>query len=127
MNIDASLIAEAVAFAAFVWLTMKVIWPQITKAMDDRAGKIAEGLAAGERPRVAAKIRQMLSNRLRYRQESLPRVTFGNAPAGGRPRPRQINPANVRAGKKFPLCGNLWPLSRVSQAHQRGPVPREQR
>lgn len=49
MNIDASLIAEAIAFALFVWLTMKFIWPHITKAMDDRAGKIAEGLAAGER------------------------------------------------------------------------------
>ncbi len=51
MNIDASLIAEAVAFAAFVWLTMTFIWPHITKAMDDRASKIAEGLAAGERGR----------------------------------------------------------------------------
>ena len=51
MNIDASLIAEAVAFAAFVWLTMKFIWPHITKAMEDRASKIAEGLAAGERGR----------------------------------------------------------------------------
>ena len=51
MNIDASLIAEAVAFALFVWLTMKFIWPHITKAMEERAAKIAEGLAAGERGR----------------------------------------------------------------------------
>ncbi|MDE2091799.1 MAG: F0F1 ATP synthase subunit B [Gammaproteobacteria bacterium] len=49
MNIDASLIAEAIAFAVFVWLTMKFIWPHITKAMDERASKIADGLAAGER------------------------------------------------------------------------------
>ena len=49
MNIDASLFAEAIAFGLFIWLTMRFIWPHITKAMDDRASKIAEGLAAGER------------------------------------------------------------------------------
>ncbi|MGA9855156.1 MAG: F0F1 ATP synthase subunit B [Gammaproteobacteria bacterium] len=49
MNINASLIAEAFAFGLFIWLTMKFIWPHITKAMDERASKIAEGLAAGER------------------------------------------------------------------------------
>ncbi|HVA54772.1 MAG TPA: F0F1 ATP synthase subunit B [Gammaproteobacteria bacterium] len=49
MNINASLIAETIAFGLFIWLTMKLIWPRIIKAMDDRASKIAEGLAAGER------------------------------------------------------------------------------
>ncbi len=49
MNINASLFAEAFAFGLFIWLTMKFIWPHITKAMDERASKIAEGLAAGER------------------------------------------------------------------------------
>jgi F-type H+-transporting ATPase subunit b len=49
VNINASLIAEAFAFGLFIWLTMKFIWPHVTKAMDERASKIAEGLAAGER------------------------------------------------------------------------------
>ena len=49
MNIDVSLIGEIIVFGLFVWLTMKFIWPHITKAMEDRAAKIAEGLAAGER------------------------------------------------------------------------------
>ncbi|MGA9852469.1 MAG: F0F1 ATP synthase subunit B [Gammaproteobacteria bacterium] len=51
MNINASLIAEVIVFSLFVWLTMKFVWPRVTKAMDERANKIAEGLAAGERGR----------------------------------------------------------------------------
>ncbi|MGH8293194.1 MAG: F0F1 ATP synthase subunit B, partial [Gammaproteobacteria bacterium] len=51
MNINVSLIGEAIVFGLFIWLTMKFIWPYITKAMDERANKIAEGLAAGERGR----------------------------------------------------------------------------
>ncbi|MGH8398088.1 MAG: F0F1 ATP synthase subunit B [Gammaproteobacteria bacterium] len=49
MNINVSLIGEIIVFGLFVWLTMKFIWPYVTKAMDDRASKIADGLAAGER------------------------------------------------------------------------------
>ncbi|MBU6421378.1 MAG: F0F1 ATP synthase subunit B [Gammaproteobacteria bacterium] len=51
MNINVSLIGEAIVFGLFIWLTMKFIWPYVTKAMDERANKIAEGLAAGERGR----------------------------------------------------------------------------
>ncbi|MGH8280256.1 MAG: F0F1 ATP synthase subunit B [Gammaproteobacteria bacterium] len=51
MNINVSLIGEAIVFGLFVWLTMKFIWPYVTKALDERASKIAEGLAAGERGR----------------------------------------------------------------------------
>ncbi len=32
-----------------VWFTMKYVWPPIAKALDERADKIAEGLAAAER------------------------------------------------------------------------------
>ena len=49
MNINVSLIGEIVVFAIFIWLTMKFIWPPVIKAMEARANKIAEGLAAGER------------------------------------------------------------------------------
>lgn len=51
MNINVSLIGEAIVFGLFIWLTTKFIWPYITKAMEERATKIAEGLAAGERGR----------------------------------------------------------------------------
>ncbi|MCB1774917.1 MAG: F0F1 ATP synthase subunit B [Gammaproteobacteria bacterium] len=49
MNINLTLIAQLVSFAVFVWFTMKYVWPPLTKAMDERKAKIAEGLAAAER------------------------------------------------------------------------------
>ncbi len=49
MNINATLIAQLLVFGILVWFTMKFIWPPIIKALDERAGKIAEGLAAAER------------------------------------------------------------------------------
>ena len=49
MNINASLIAQLIVFGILVWFTMKFIWPPIIKALDERANKIAEGLAAAER------------------------------------------------------------------------------
>ncbi len=38
-------------FAAFVWFTMKFVWPPLTKALEERQDKIADGLAAAERGR----------------------------------------------------------------------------
>lgn len=49
MNINATLIAQLIVFGILVWFTMKFIWPPIIKALDERANKIAEGLAAAER------------------------------------------------------------------------------
>lgn len=49
MNINATLIVQIITFAFFVWFTMKFVWPPITKALDERQNKIAEGLAAAER------------------------------------------------------------------------------
>lgn len=49
MNINATLIAQLIVFGILVWFTMKFIWPPVIKALDERASKIAEGLAAAER------------------------------------------------------------------------------
>ena len=49
MNLNATIIAQMVVFTALVWFTMKVVWPMIIGAMQERQRKIAEGLAAGER------------------------------------------------------------------------------
>lgn len=51
MNINATLIAQALSFAIFIWFTVKFVWPLITDAMEERNRRIAEGLAAGERGR----------------------------------------------------------------------------
>ncbi len=49
MNINATLFLQAVVFAILVWFTMKYVWPPITKALDERAQKIADGLAAADK------------------------------------------------------------------------------
>ncbi|MBY0579497.1 MAG: F0F1 ATP synthase subunit B [Burkholderiales bacterium] len=49
MNINATLLGQTIMFVMFVWFCMKFIWPPITNAMGERAKRIADGLAAGER------------------------------------------------------------------------------
>ena len=49
MSINATLIAQMIVFGILIWVTMKFIWPPLTKAMDDRARRIGEGLAAADR------------------------------------------------------------------------------
>ncbi|KGK42599.1 ATP F0F1 synthase subunit B [Nitrincola sp. A-D6] len=49
MNINLTIIGQAIAFAIFVMFCMKYVWPPITVAMADRKKKIAEGLDAADR------------------------------------------------------------------------------
>jgi F-type H+-transporting ATPase subunit b len=59
VNINATLFLQAIVFAILVWFTMRFIWPPITKALDERAAKIAAGLAAADK----AKSELALANR----------------------------------------------------------------
>lgn len=52
MNINATLFAQAIVFAILVWFTMKFVWPPIAKALDERALKISDGLAASEKAKL---------------------------------------------------------------------------
>lgn len=49
MDINATLLGQALTFAVLVWFTMKFVWPPLTNMMDERAKRIADGLAAAER------------------------------------------------------------------------------
>ena len=49
MNINGTLVAQAIVFALLVLFTMKFVWPPIAAALDERAQKIADGLAAAEK------------------------------------------------------------------------------
>jgi len=46
-----TLIAQAVAFAIFIWVVARFIWPPLMKAVEERQKKIADGLAAAEEGR----------------------------------------------------------------------------
>ena len=49
MNINLTLIGQMLAFVCFVVFCMKYVWPPIIAAMQERADKISEGLAAADR------------------------------------------------------------------------------
>jgi F-type H+-transporting ATPase subunit b len=48
MSFNLTLIAQAVAFALFIWFTVKFVWPPLLRAIEARQKQIADGLAAGE-------------------------------------------------------------------------------
>ena len=49
MSINATFFAQLTVFFLLVIFTMKFVWPPIAKALDDRAQKIADGLAAADK------------------------------------------------------------------------------
>ena len=51
MSITGTLIIQMIVFLILVGFTMKFVWPPIAAALDERAGKIADGLAAADRAR----------------------------------------------------------------------------
>ena len=51
MNINLTLVMQAVAFAVFIWFTAKFVWPPLMRAIESRQKQIADGLAAAEQGR----------------------------------------------------------------------------
>jgi F-type H+-transporting ATPase subunit b len=51
MNMNLTLVMQAVAFFAFILFTAKVVWPPLIRAIETRQRQIAEGLQAGEQGR----------------------------------------------------------------------------
>jgi len=53
VNLNATLFAQLIVFFILAWFTMTFVWPPLIKAIDERAKKIADGLAAAERGKQA--------------------------------------------------------------------------
>jgi F-type H+-transporting ATPase subunit b len=51
MDINLTLLAQALTFALFIWFTVKFVWPPLLRAIEQRQKVIADGLAAAERGR----------------------------------------------------------------------------
>jgi len=49
VNMNATLLGQAISFALFVWFCMKYVWPPIIQAIEERQKKIADGLQAADR------------------------------------------------------------------------------
>lgn len=71
MNLNATLFAQLVVFLILAWFTMKFVWPPIMKALDERAGKIADGLAAADKAKAdLAHAEKKASEEMRTARES---------------------------------------------------------
>ena len=51
MNLNLTMIAQALAFILFIVFVMKVVWPPLLRAIEARQKHIADGLAEAERGR----------------------------------------------------------------------------
>ena len=49
MNLNATIIGQAIAFLLFVAFCMKVVWPPVMRALAERKKQIADGLASAEK------------------------------------------------------------------------------
>ena len=56
MSFNLTVIAQAVAFALFIWFTVKFVWPPLLRAIEARQKTIADGLAAGEQGRKSLEV-----------------------------------------------------------------------
>jgi F-type H+-transporting ATPase subunit b len=71
VNLNATLFAQFVVFFILAWFTMKFVWPPIMKALDERASKIADGLAAADRAKTdLALAERRATDELRKARES---------------------------------------------------------
>lgn len=53
MNLNATLIVQLFVFLILAGFTMKFVWPPLMNALDERAKKIADGLAAADKGKIA--------------------------------------------------------------------------
>ena len=64
MSITSTLIIQLIVFLLLVWFTMKLVWPPIAAALDERAAKIREGLSAADKAKA-----ELAAANLRVEQE----------------------------------------------------------
>ena len=56
MDINATLLGQALAFGILIWFTLKFVWPPLLTAIDERRKTIADGLAAAEKAEASLKV-----------------------------------------------------------------------
>ncbi|WP_075793963.1 F0F1 ATP synthase subunit B [Massilia putida] len=76
MNLNATLFAQFVVFFILAGFTMKFVWPPLMKALDERAERIANGLAAADRGKaeMAAAEKRIAAELAATRDESAKRI-----------------------------------------------------
>lgn len=64
MNMNATILGQAIAFILFVWFCMKYVWPPLIGAIEKRQKEIADGLSSAERAKKDLDIAQANSSDL---------------------------------------------------------------
>ena len=118
MNINATLFIQMIVFAILVWFTMKFVWPPITKALDERAQKIADGLAAADKAKseLANANARVESELAKSRNETASRLADAERRAQG-----IIDEAKARATEE----GNKIIAAATAEAEQQAVKARE--
>jgi len=128
MNLTLTLIAQALAFALFIWFTVKFIWPPLMRAIEQRQKQIADGLAAGEQGRrelegqASARTKSSPGARARRRDHR-----FGGKSARRRCWTRRRPPPRPRPSASSPRQGRHRPADRPRQGNAEGAGRRARR
>ncbi len=56
MDIHLTLVAQAIAFAVLIWVTVQYVWPPLLNAIETRQKTIADGLAAAHEGKSALEV-----------------------------------------------------------------------
>ena len=118
MSINATLFVQAIVFAILVWFTMKFVWPPIAAALDERARKIADGLAAADKAKtdLASANKRVEEELARSRNETAARLADAERRAQV-----LIDEAKVRATEE----GNKIVAAAKAEADQQAVKARE--
>ena len=123
MSINATLFVQAIVFLILVLFTMKFVWPPIANALDERAQKIADGLAAADRAKseLSAANQRVEQELSQARNETATRLADADRRAQS-----IIEEAKVRAGEEASKVVAAARSEAEQQAVQAREVLREQ-
>lgn len=78
MYLNATLIVQIIVFLALWWFVAKYVWPPITQSLDERAKRIADGLAAADKAKAdLAAAERRVENELKQAREGAAEVRAG--------------------------------------------------
>jgi F-type H+-transporting ATPase subunit b len=123
VSINATLFVQAIVFLILVLFTMKFVWPPVAKALDERAQKIADGLAAADRAKseLSAANQRVEQELSQARNETATRLADADRRAQS-----IIEEAKVRAGEEASKIVAAARSEAEQQAVQAREVLREQ-
>ena len=83
MSINATLIIQIIAFMALIWFVQKVLWGPLSKLMEERQKKIADGLSAAEEGKNALETAELKAKEVLKDAKSQAQVVLGQAEKRG--------------------------------------------